>query len=189
LPNARPATRSALEREVSIETKALVPDGAHVIHFAPEPIIGKLIKERTRYRTADVRQGRADLMLNIEKLDLADGEADVFIANHVLEHVDDARALPELYRALKPGGVLIATIPIIEGRDASYENAGITDRAARAVHFGRFDHVRQFGRDFRDRIRNAGFELEEFVGDGPDSVRYSLVPGERVFIARKPLST
>lgn len=169
-----------------IDRDNLIPDGASVIHFAPEPIIGKLISHRTSYRTADIREGRADLVLNIEQLELSDNEIDVFIANHVLEHVNDAKAMPELFRALKPGGVLIVTIPIVEGWDGSYENPEITTPAGRAIHFGRFDHVRQFGRDFRDRLRAAGFVLDEYAADGADCVRYSLLPGERVFIARKP---
>ena len=43
-------------------------------------------------------------MLDIEKLDVADASYDVIVCNHVLEHVDDGKALAELYRILRPGG-------------------------------------------------------------------------------------
>jgi ubiquinone/menaquinone biosynthesis C-methylase UbiE len=33
----------------------------------------------------------------------------------VLEHVDDAKALGEIYRVLKPGGVALIMLPVIEG--------------------------------------------------------------------------
>jgi hypothetical protein len=97
--------------------------------------------------------------------------------------------MPELFRALKPGGKLIVTIPIVEGWVGSYENPEITTPSGRAMHFGRFDHVRQFGRDFRDRLRAAGFVLDKYAAQGKDCVRYSLLPGERVFIARKPAAS
>jgi hypothetical protein len=59
-------------------------------------------------------------------------------------------------------------------------------RSARRLHFGRHNHVRFYGRDFRDRIRRAGFVLSEFAASGEDCVRYSMLRGERVFFATKP---
>jgi hypothetical protein len=76
--------------------------------------------------------------------------------------------------------------PVAEGWDTTYENAAVTDPRGRTVHFGQWDHVRYFGRDLRDRIRRAGFTLDEFVTDGADCVEFSLLRGERVFIATKP---
>jgi len=46
------------------------------------------------------------------RLPLADGEADMLTALDVLEHVDDdAGAVGEFRRVLKPGGLLVATVP------------------------------------------------------------------------------
>jgi hypothetical protein len=55
------------------------------------------------------------------------------------------------------------------------------------LHFGQPDHVRWFGRDFRDRVRAAGFELDEFGITGAEAVRWSIGQGERVFLARRPV--
>ena len=49
---------------------------------------------------------------NIAKLPFADGFFDVVICSEVLEHIDDdAGAISELMRVLKPGGDLVITVP------------------------------------------------------------------------------
>jgi ubiquinone/menaquinone biosynthesis C-methylase UbiE len=46
----------------------------------------------------------------VDALPLADGEVDVVLANMVLHHAPDpARAIREMARALRPGGVLVVT--------------------------------------------------------------------------------
>jgi SAM-dependent methyltransferase len=49
---------------------------------------------------------------NIAKLPFADGFFDVVICSEVLEHIDDdARAISELMRVLRPGGDIVITVP------------------------------------------------------------------------------
>ena len=104
----------------------------------------------------------------------------------MLEHVDDRRALAEMFRLLVPGGIAFVMTPVVEGWAETYENPAITQPRDRLLHFGQNDHVRLYGRDIRDRIRAAGFELSEFVAVEPDVARYGLVRGETLFIARRP---
>lgn len=47
----------------------------------------------------------------VDALPLDDGSVDVVLARDVLEHVDDAAALRELRRVLRPGGVLLVAAP------------------------------------------------------------------------------
>lgn len=54
---------------------------------------------------------------------------DAVFCSHVLEHVNDAKALQEIHRILKPGGRLIAMVPTCEGRDKTYENPEIVSSA------------------------------------------------------------
>jgi len=122
----------------------------------------------------------------VRGLPIADGSCRGLYCSHVLEHVDDVAALAELFRVLKPDGVALLAVPIVEGWETSYEDPSIIDDYDRLVHFGQEDHVRRYGRDFRDRVRQAGFVLTEFAVNGHDSVEYSIIPGERVFIARRP---
>jgi SAM-dependent methyltransferase len=190
--NAECPNCGSLERHrllcLAFERLGLLSEGKDkkLLHFAPEAIVGKMVsKYGVVYLTADLRPGFATLTLNMEKIDLPDSSIDVVMANHVLEHVDDRAALAEIHRILTPGGRLIATVPLIEGWMHTYENPEITSDADRDVHFGQFDHVRYYGRDFRDRVLAAGFTLDEYVGSGLEVVEYGLLRGERVFIGTR----
>lgn len=168
--------------KLALDRGQIALDGA-VIHFAPEPILTALIRPMASdYRTADLFQP-ADLRLNLEAIELPDASVDTVIANHVLEHVDDRKAAAEICRILKPGGRLIASVPIVEGWDETYENPAITTDAARNLHFGQEDHVRWFGRDFRERVLSGGFSrIDEITAMGEESVRYALTPGMKIFV-------
>ena len=164
-----------------------VVDGAKILHFAPEPAMADLLKRRSsEYRSADlVPADHVDLVLNIENMDLPDKSFDLVVCSHVLEHVDDVKALEEMYRILTPGGRALLMVPIIEGWDETYEDPAHTTPAARETYFGQSDHVRMFGRDIRDRIRKAGFSLSEFTAEEPQVTHYGLQRGEKVFVADK----
>lgn len=161
--------------------------GKRVLHFAAEASIAAFVRSDrpAAYVSADIEQGRCDKVVDIERMDIEDGAFDVIICSHVLEHVDDYKALGEFFRVLSPGGIAIIMIPIIEGWSSSYENPSISSPSMRELHFGQNDHVRYYGADVRERIVQAGFELTEFTADGVDSVKYGLLRGETVFIAHK----
>jgi SAM-dependent methyltransferase len=162
--------------------------GQAVLHFAPEPQLSRRIRPLVaRYETADLSRRRpVTHHVAIEATGLPAGSFDRIVCNHVLEHVDDARALAELYRLLVPGGIALLMTPVVEGWAATYENPEITTAAARRLHFGQSDHVRIYGRDLRDRIRAPGFRLAEYTAVEPDVHRFGLIRGETLFIATKP---
>lgn len=165
----------------------VLPKDCRLLHFAPEMAVTKFVRPLCReYVTADLMAKGVDLALDIENIDLEDCRFDALICSHVLEHVDDAAALRELYRILSHGGIAILAVPVVEGWDTTYEDPAITDEAGRLKHFGQKDHLRHYGRDFRQRVLAAGFELEEFVAEGADAAAYGLMPGARVFLARRP---
>ena len=158
--------------------------GKTFVHFAPEAVgrfVASLVGE---YITADIQPGRADRVLDIEHIDMPDATCDVFFCSHVLEHVDDAKALREIRRILRPGGVALLMIPIVEGWETSFEDASVVGEREREMLFGQSDHVRMYGRDFRGRVAQAGFGLEEFTAVEPHVRTYGLFRGEKVFIAR-----
>ena len=156
--------------------------GKTVLHFAPEPSISMFFKDLAgKYVTADLDPNYGDVVINIEEMALPDGFADVAVALHVLEHVDDRKALRELHRILRPGGLAIIMVPIVEGWDTTYEGSTIVTTSDRKLHFGQWDHVRYYGRDIRDRVRAAGFELIEFTAMEPDIQTLGLSRGEKIF--------
>lgn len=133
-----------------------------VLHFAPERGLAPAIKrlKPRRYTTADIEPGRADQVLDLTDLDVDDESWDVVIANHVLEHIqDDAAALGEIYRVLRPGGCAILTVPQDLGRIATDEDAGVTDPAERLQRWGHPGHVRRYGMDAEHRFAAPGFRI------------------------------
>ena len=161
--------------------------GKRVLHFAPEPPIRALVRPvAATYRGADFNPGAADIVLNIEKIDLPDASVDTVICNHVLEHVDHRLALSELFRITVPGGLVILSFPIVEGWNETYEAGRMSSRAERELHYGQWDHIKYFGRDVRDHIKAAGFVLTEHTAVEPDVSLYSLPRGGKLFLARKP---
>jgi len=160
-----------------------------ILHFAAEPVFEPRFRSRfssdpTSYRTADLLT-HADLKINIEQIDLPSGSVATVICNHVLEHVDDRKALAEIYRILHTHGIAILSVPIVEGWAQTYENICITDPVTRELHFGQSDHLRYYGRDFRNRVQQAGFVFNEVTSSPTDVVKFGLLRGESFFVCRK----
>lgn len=163
-----------------------LPPGAEVLHFAAEPWVRVVMEARgAAYRTADLNE-KFELRLDITAIALPDDSVDMVIANHVLEHVDDRAALAELHRILRPGGQAVLTVPLIEGFDQTYEDPAHDTPEARRLYYGDADHLRWYGRDFRDRLAAPGFCVSEFTALEPEASRHALHRGEKVFIGLKP---
>lgn len=190
-PDARCGRCGSLERHrllyLCLRKMDGLPANPRVLHFAPQAAVGRFIKPlASEYVSADLLRKDVDHNWNIEQIDCDDNSFDVVICSHVLEHVDADRALAEIKRVLNPDGVAFLMIPICEGLDHTYENpdAAQGTNIDRWMNFQQADHVRIFGRDFRDKVRSVGFNLSEYVAEGTEAVTYGLVMGERVFIAR-----
>lgn len=148
-----------LQNETSFFTEPL-----KVLHLAPEQCFIKRFKalKNLDYTTADLYAPHVDVCADICNLPFADKTFDVVFCNHVLEHItDDSKAMQELFRVLKPGGFGIFQIPQDLNREKTYEDFNITLPTERAQHFGQYDHVRIYGRDFFNRLRAVGFEVKE----------------------------
>ena len=162
-----------------------LPDGARVVHFAAEPWVRAEFERRgAHYQTADLND-LFELQLDITSMDLPDASVDLLMANHVLEHVDDAKAFAEIHRVLAPGGQAVITVPMIEGFDDTYEDPAHDTPEARALYYGDADHVRWYGRDIRARMAAPGLTVTEFTAQEPDAAHYALHRGEKVFVGRK----
>jgi len=163
-----------------------------VLHFAPEQAFYKRFRKLKNldYITTDLNSPLADVKADICNLPFKDDEFDVILCNHVLEHIpDDTKAMQELYRVLKSGGMGVFQIPQDLSRETTFEDNSITDKKERAKIFGQYDHVRIYGKDYFDKLRYIGFKVEEVNYTSKlskeDITRYCLAKGEIIPVVRK----
>jgi SAM-dependent methyltransferase len=163
-----------------------------VLHFAPEQAFYKRFKQMPNldYVTTDLYSPLADVKADICNLPFEDNSFDVIFCNHVLEHIpDDTKAMQELYRVLKAGGMGIFQIPQDLSREKTFEDDSITDKKERSKIFGQYDHVRIYGKDYFDKLRSIGFKVEEVDYTATLSEaeidRYRLAKGEIIPVVYK----
>ena len=138
-----------------IQNRVPLDPAMRILHFAPEEGLYSVITDTTgkdNYICSDISQDRykfakifktIDLTCDLEQFD--DGEFDLIIHSHVLEHVpcNVAYVLYHIHRILKPTGKHICVITFMGGaHDECFDDLP-ADEATR--RFGQADHVRRFG--------------------------------------------
>lgn len=164
-----------------------------VLHVAPEQAFYKKFKQQPNwdYLTTDLYSPLADVKADICNLPFADNSFDFILCNHVLEHItDDNKAMSELFRVMKSGGLGIFQVPLDNDRAITFEDDSITDPNERTRIFGQYDHVRIYGMDYFDKLTQVGFHVDavpytrEFTPEEID--RYRIVSDELIPVCRKP---
>ncbi|AYN66954.1 class I SAM-dependent methyltransferase [Euzebyella marina] len=165
-----------------------------VLHFAPEQPFYRRFRrlKNLDYTTTDLNSPLADVKADICHLPFDNNSFDVILCNHVLEHIpDDSKAMSEMLRVLKPGGWGVFQIPQDLKREITFEDNSITDKKERQRIFGQYDHVRVYGRDYFDKLRGIGFEVEEVdythILSENELDKYRLAKGEIIPVVRKPV--
>lgn len=146
-----------LERETDLFERT----GA-MLHIAPEYGLFRRLSRSSglRYVTGDFDPELAGIQLDVMALPFEAESFDFLICNHVLEHVeDDRRALAEIHRVLRPGGWAILMCPVDHRRARTLEDPAALTPQDRHRVFGQSDHLRLYGRDYRDRLAEAGFAV------------------------------
>ena len=163
-----------------------------VLHFAPEQAFYKRFRKMTNlnYITTDLNSPLAEVKADICNLPFKDNEFDVILCNHVLEHIpDDTKAMQELYRVMKGGGMGVFQIPQDLNRESTFEDNTIIDKNERAKVFGQYDHVRVYGRDYFDKLRSIGFKVEEVdytsTLSAEEITKFCLAKGEIIPVVYK----
>jgi len=157
-----------------------------VLHFAPEQAFYKRFRKLKNldYTTTDLNSPLADVKADICDLPFEDNSFDVILCNHVLEHIpDDAKAMSELLRVMKPGGWGVFQIPQDLDRASTFEDESITDKRQRAEVFGQYDHVRIYGRDYFETLEKAGF----IVSPVPYASQLSKAEVDRYRLAQREI--
>lgn len=162
-----------------------------MLHVAPEPYIRIILQEseNVEYISGDIsNEWRSSVRVDVTDIEYPDNMFDVVYCSHVLEHVqDDKKAMSELYRVLSPGGWAVLQVPI--SGEETYEDPSVTDPEKRRRLFGSRNHVRQYGEDYKDRLRAAGFEVREYpaseVVDEGELERMGIIEDEIVFYCTK----
>jgi len=152
-----------------------------MLHVAPEPCLEPRFRASLGdgYLTADLTDPRAMLKMDVTDIAFPDESFDVIYCSHVLEHVaDDRRALREFHRVLRRDGWAILLVPVCAER--TFEDPSIVDPEERLRVFGQEDHVRNYGPDYVDRLRDAGFKVQVTRIDDlvarPDALLMGLTP-------------
>jgi len=116
---------------------------------------------KIKYISGDLNLLVADRKIDITDINFENDYFDFIICNHVLEHVqDDRKAMSELFRVLKPDGEAILQVPISKYNKETFEDFSIVSPREREKYFGQKDHVRIYGKDYKNRLENVGFKLE-----------------------------
>jgi SAM-dependent methyltransferase len=116
-----------------------------MMHFAPEPFFRQYFSSRFgKYETADLCMRGVDYHVDVQKLPFPDAAYDFVYASHVLEHIpDDVKAIQEIRRILKPGGIAILPVPIVGVKTIEYPEANPHEAY----------HMRAPGLDYHEKFK------------------------------------
>lgn len=171
-----------------------------MLHVAPENVLyNKFIKEPSIDYVPCAKFGvgyedeypAGTINADITNLQFVNNSFDIIYCSHVLEHIpDDKKAMSELQRVLKPGGWALLQVPQDLTLIKTYEDFSITDANERLQAFGQHDHVRIYGQDYKDRLKDAGFivNAEKYVESFTENeiFKYGFMKGEIIYFCTKP---
>ncbi len=166
-----------------------------VLHFAPERKFADLYKEiwGDGYWPVDINPDMPGIRkrVDITNIPFDDNRFDLIMCNHVLEHIqDEAKALSEMRRVLKPNGEIYLMVPLYNIAN-TIENPEYNTPELREEHYGQADHVRKYGQDFSERLLSSGFDVDivwlEEGRNKSELIKYGLKRHGRtmLFICRK----
>jgi SAM-dependent methyltransferase len=181
-----------LEKKTDLLDGALEGSAKQVLHVAPEVCFEPRLRSRlgSGYLTADLADPRAMLKLDITDIPYSDGSFDVIYCSHVLEHVlDDRQAMREFFRVLKDDGWAILLVPVLAAE--TVEDPSAVRPEDRLRLYGQEDHVRLYGLDYGDRLREAGFDVQVIgvadLVDPQSAVEMGLTPASGdIYFCTKP---
>lgn len=133
-----------------------------ILDAAAQPQVHNVLQRlapNVQYVRTDLMDLRyADVCADGVNLPFRDQSIDIVLHFHVLEHIpDDRAAMSEIARVLRPSGLMICQVPRRRGVPTD-EDFTLTPEE-NTVRFGQSDHVRWYGDDFEDRLRESGLSV------------------------------
>lgn len=195
-PNARCPNCGSLERHRMVwlylqRQTHFLSANLRVLDIAPEEFMQRKLHALTNldYLSIDLVSPLAMKKMDVTQLELPDQSFDVAFCNHVFEHIpNDRQAMREVRRVLKPGGWAILQTPVDLTRATTDEDPSITDPQELLRRFGQTDHIRVYGRDLFDRLRETGWNIETpslaSWLSAEEIRRYALNPNEPLIIGQ-----
>jgi SAM-dependent methyltransferase len=161
-----------------------------LLEAAPQRQVRKVIRRLApdiQYVGTDLMDLRfVEVCADALALPFADGVFDVAVHFHVFEHIpDDRGAMREVARVLRPGGLMICQVPRRSGTNT--DEAFDLSPDENLARFGQVDHVRYYGDDFEDRLRESGLDVVTYTARevlaAEDLERFNIPPGDRLWFA------
>jgi SAM-dependent methyltransferase len=175
-------------RLYDVLTKEYLKKDMTVLDFSPSRSLYRALKQNKniKYISSDFSgEFIADHHFDITRINLPDQCIDLIICYHILEHIEnDTRAMSELYRVLKMGGICLVQTPFKDGD--IYEDPLIRAPEERLEHFGQDDHVRIYSvNGLSGRLSFSGFQVDvkEFIEPGDNKTGFK--EKEHILVARK----
>ncbi len=144
------------------------------------------------YISVDINPKNAMYTMDVSNLKFDDDYFDISLCMAILEHVkDDIQALNEIFRVLKPEGCVIIQVPINETLEKT-EEFDLNEIFIDGKEYRPYDyHVRDYGRDFKERVEGIGF-LVKIIETNKDLgvkeiKKFGLRPIESFYFCLKPI--
>jgi SAM-dependent methyltransferase len=178
-----------LRRELNISAAS-----RRILHVAPERAIRSVLGSLRSgsYVTIDVKQPTVSARADLARLPFPDAAFNIIICSHVLEHIpNDVACMAEMQRVLTASGRALIMVPVKRQLSATLEDPSLTDPDERLAVYGHREHVRYYGSDVADRLRTAGFAVDEVdmvdhLAPG-EAERAVVRPGELIYVCRHSL--
>ena len=166
-PNAQCRRCGALERHRALWLLLRDDISGRVLDIAPDRSLERALRPMpgVEYVSGDLERTDVDVRLDVTAMPFDYASWDVVLCSHVLEHVpDDAAAIRELRRVVRPGGRVYVMVPLVPGRTDTLEDPAATTPEQRLARFGQPDHVRIYAEDdLTARLRAGGFDRVDVV--------------------------
>lgn len=166
-----------------------------LLHIAPEIIFFRHFKKQKNidYYPADLYPQvypKGTQYFNLLQPTFPDNTFDAIICNHVFQYIEeDAKAMSNVYKLLKPGGWAILQVPLNKELTVTYEDSTIIDPLEREKAFGLKEHVRFYGLDYADKLKEAGFtvKIDDYTAEfsDADNYKYGFWQGDAIYYCTK----